>query len=601
MNINSIYAADFETTTAAPTRVWSWQIRNVGTSEIHSQGTHIEDFMTSAPPATMFFHNLAFDGSFILDWALRNGFKWVNLDRSPKGRADGLDRVYKGQISAIISDMGQFYEVRFNNGNGEVVIQDSLKKVPGTLRELGIAYGANVLKGTTPLHAKLPEDYEPTPAEWAYLDNDTEILAHVLRVVIGEGHTSMTIGGDCFRTWRKMLQDDHALMVPRPDGEGEKKESPTEVFRRIFPVLNRKDDERIRLAYRGGWTYVKPSIQGQVLTEGGVVFDVNSMYPSVQVQELFPVGFPKKLQPGEAAPDTHPLTITGKCITFTLKEDHLPIIPENAVSFGVSGWATEGECVEVWATNQEWKLFEDHYHLDVEYELGGYAFRAESGDSLFGTYIRFFMAIKETTKGAKRLLAKLFLNNLWGKFGTNPKRGKRFPTLENQEDAVGMVAGTVEYTDPVFTPVAVFTTAYARERIVRSAQANYARFCYADTDSLHMTGTDTPEGLEVHDSKLGAWAHEGTWTEAVYCRAKAYVERMDTVEENLLPDPETGERRIAVAMAGLPAEAREGLSPETVFDGQEFGGKLARKRVVGGLILAPVAWKLDYRHGIRVL
>lgn len=583
----TVFAGDFETTTLAPTHVWCWQVRDVATSEIHSQGTSIESFVNEAPGKLIFFHNLGFDASFVVDYLLRNGYKWTALDKSKAGKSNGDHELRQGQFTSLIGDMGQHYSVSYHGPNGIVTMQDSLKKVPGTLRELGVAYGAEVLKGATPLHPTLPYNYQPTAGEWAYLDNDTEILAHVLRALYSEGYTAMTIGGDCFRDWSTMFFKKYAE-------EDDKNRMDT--FRRYFPVLSRSVDDDVRKAYRGGWTFVKPQCQGIVLHTGGLVYDVNSMYPAVMVQEDFPVGMPLPFLPGAAPRSTHPLRIRGAIVSYTLKEGHVPAIPKNAETFGGSGWSNEADEVELWGTAREWILWEEQYDLTIEKELGGYDFRAMSGKEMFGEYIEFFMAIKATTKGAKRLLAKLSLNNLWGKFGTNPLRGQRIPQLVDGQ--VQMKATPKVFDDPIYTPVAVFTTAYARERIIRAAQANYDRFCYADTDSLHLTGLDVPEGLEIHESKLGAWAHEGTWKDAVYCRAKAYIERMIKAAKGLLPDPVTGENVISVAMAGLPAEARVGLSPETVYDGMVFEGKLARKRVEGGIILAPVAWRLDYSHGV---
>lgn len=585
----TIFAGDFETLTASPTRVWCWQVRDVATSVVHSQGTDIQGFVDNAPAKLIYFHNLSFDAAFLIDYLLTvANYQWTVLDQSPEGKSKGLHKLNPGQVTGLIGDMGQHYSVSYYGPNGVVEMHDSLKKVQGTLRDLGVAYGADVLKGTTPLYETLPVGYEPTQEEWDYLSNDTMILAHVLQKLYEEGYTSMTIAGDCFRDWSTMFH--------KKFGDADLDKNRMDTFRRLFPLLDRKTDTDVRKGYRGGWTYTNPKMQGRVITGGGVVYDVNSMYPGVMVQEDFPVGRPLPIKPGGVSRETHPLEIRGAMVSYTLKEGHLPCIPMSTESFGGSGWSSEADEVELWATGREWELIKEQYDIDIEEELGGWAFRAMSGAEMFGEYIEHYMTIKANTKGPKRLLAKLSLNNIWGRFGLQPLRGQRVPTVVNGE--VQMLATPKTFDDPVYTPVATFTTAYARERIVRAAQANYDRFCYADTDSLHLTGFDAPVGLEVHDSKLGAWAHEGSWSEAIYCRAKAYCERMLEEAEGLLLDPITGKRNIAVAMAGLPAEAREGLAPELIHDGMVFDGKKARKRVPGGIILSEIAWRLDYSHGV---
>lgn len=581
---NTTFAADFETTGSPDAcRVWAWAYRDIATSETIARGTHVEEFVDQARAGTYYFHNSGFDLAFVLDELLRRrDYEWVELDTSARGKAEGRHVLKKSQFTSLIGDQGQHYEVSWTApSGGTVVVRDSLRKAPGTLEELGRAFGHETPKGETPLHWELPDDYEPTPEEWAYLDTDTSILALVMRTLIGEGLTSMTIGGDCFRDWKKRLRAEHGH-DDRGDGAPE---GANDVFRRLFPELQQVEDDAIRQAYRGGWTYCDPRTQGRVLTGGGTVYDVNSMYPAVQVDEMFPHGRGVKLAPGETPPEGY-LTITGAVVTATLRPDHVPCIPNNTLGFGDSGWATEVEEVELWGTGQEWELWAEHYELEIDRELGGYAYAPISGREIFGGYIAEWMRVKETTTGPQRLIAKLMLNNLWGKFGTNPVKGQRVPTLPDTSEPVRLQAGTPSFDAPIYTPVAIFVTAYARERIVRAAQANYARFTYADTDSLHLLGTEPPEGVTVHDTHLGAWAHEGDWTEAVYCRAKAYIERMSDGE-------------ISIAMAGLPREAREGLTPESVYDGQEFDGKLTKTRVVGGIVLSPIKWRLDYRLGIH--
>ena len=597
MEKGKLFAADFETT-GSPTacRVWLWGVRDIATDEVVGRGTNIKSFIDSIKPGTYYFHNSAFDLSFVMDYLLRKlHYEYVELDYTKRGRAAGLDRLASGQFTCLIGDQGQHYEFSWADDSGAYIVRDSLRKAPGSLAELGVAYGYKDKKGETPIHWELPDNYQPTQVEWDYLDVDTGILAHVMRFLLSEGLTAMTIGADCFADWKLRFA------TPRKgDNRGDgKPESVENVFRRFFPEITQLEDGTIRKAYRGGWTYVNEDMRAVVLTCGGTVFDANSMYPAVMVKELFPYGEGLELKPGQPAPVTHPLSITGAFITYRLKDGKLPCIPSGAEGFGGTGWSKEGYEVELWATNKEWDMWNEHYEIDVDKYLGGYAYQAIPGSEVFGDYIGYWMGIKETAAkdSPQRQLAKLMLANLWGKFGTNPYRAKRVPSLVG-DGAVTLTPQHTVYGKPVYTPVAIFTTSYARQSVIRAAQRNISRFCYADTDSIHLKGTAAPEGIEIHASKLGAWKHEGDWTEAIYCRPKAYIERMTEESSIFHIDPQTGAQNIMVAMAGLPREARDGLSPETVYDGQVFSGDLSKKRVVGGIVLAPISWKLDYRLGI---
>ena len=73
--------ADFETTTDPDDcRVWAWAICDLENYE-KLRGTDIDSFMrlVSDPMFnyTVFFHNLKFDGDFIMNWLFKHGFKYV--------------------------------------------------------------------------------------------------------------------------------------------------------------------------------------------------------------------------------------------------------------------------------------------------------------------------------------------------------------------------------------------------------------------------------------------------------------------------------------------------------------------------------------------
>ena len=67
--------------------------------------------------ANIYFHNLAFDGSFIIDWLLRNGYVWTK-------EAPGVN-----QFTSLISRMGKFYSITVTFDTGyRVEFRDSYKE-----------------------------------------------------------------------------------------------------------------------------------------------------------------------------------------------------------------------------------------------------------------------------------------------------------------------------------------------------------------------------------------------------------------------------------------------------------------------------------------
>ena len=119
--------------------------------------------------------------------------------------------------------------------------------------------------------------------------------------------------------------------------------------------------------------------------------------------------------------------------------------------------------------------------------------------------------------------------------------------------------------------MACFITAYAREKTIRSAQANYERFIYADTDSLKLIGYETPDNLEIHPTRLGDWKDEGDFSDSKFIRAKTYMMTVDG--------------KTKVTCAGMPENVKEQVTYDNFRPGATFDGKLVPRRYPGGVVL----------------
>ena len=118
--------ADFETTTdEEDCRVWAWAIVPIdpyASADMVDMGTDIDGFMQYCAKgnANIYFHNLAFDGVFIIDWFLNNGYVWVEELQTNKRRT----------FTTLISNMGKFYTIKVQWASGYVTdFRDSLKKL----------------------------------------------------------------------------------------------------------------------------------------------------------------------------------------------------------------------------------------------------------------------------------------------------------------------------------------------------------------------------------------------------------------------------------------------------------------------------------------
>ena len=137
--------------------------------------------------------------------------------------------------------------------------------------------------------------------------------------------------------------------------------------------------------------------------------------------------------------------------------------------------------------------------------------------------------------------------------------------------------------------MACFITAYCRDKIIRGAQTCGDRFIYADTDSLHVAGTEPPEGLWVDNKALGAFKLEETFIRAKFIRQKTYLEV--TLGKDY-------QEKINIKCAGMPKNVKETITESEFTEGASFDGKLLPKIVPGGVILKETTFKIKKSKGV---
>lgn len=545
INMAELYTADFETTTNKnDLRVWAWGICNINNFDEFIYDNNIESFIQWLEKHTgsnIYFHNLRFDGEFIISWLLKNGFKYN-------------DNLVSKTFNCIIAGTGQFYKLTicfYKKGKYRKIVNiyDSLKKLPFPVKKIAESFELPILKGEIDYKATREIGHILTDEELSYLRNDVEIMARALKIQLDEGLTHMTIGSDALNSFKSIITN--------------------KLFKTYFPKLDVEVDKDIRHAYRGGYTYTNKIFQAKDVGEG-LVYDVNSMYPSVMYDELLPYGIPIFFD-GEYVYDSdYPLFIQKIKADLVIKDNHIPTIQcKGNMYFNSTEYieATNG-MLTMYVTNIDLDIiFEQYDVLDIEY-INGYKFKATKG--LFCDYIDKYMEMKKNNTGAKRQLAKLMLNNLYGKFASNPKTQCKIPYL-NEENKVEYKTITAEDKDPVYTPIGVFVTSYARARIQRTAQSVYYRFCYCDTDSIHIIGKEIPN-IDIDDKELGKWGLESEFVRARFLRAKTYIE-------------EYKDNTINVKCAGLPDNLKELVNFDNFKVGLTLHGKLLPKRYDGGVIL----------------
>lgn len=559
---NKRWQADFETTTdPADCRVWAWFLTNIDEDcPDVEHGIAIESFIErmARMNAQVYFHNLNFDGRFLVDWLMRNGYKHYVGD----------GRMMKGEYQTLISNEGKWYTVtvHWKETGNRTEFRDSLKKLPMPVAEIAKAFQLEESKGVIDYHTYREPGHKLTAEEIEYGSNDVIIPARALRQQLSEGMTKLTVGADSLFEYKK--------------GFGKQN------FDRMFPVLSMEMDAEIRRAYRGGWVYADTRYRGKVQCREGKVYDVNSLYPSVMYDRVLPHDVPLFREGGPVEMEGYPLYVCALTFTAKIKPNHLPCIQiKNTNVFAPTLYQTEiDEPVTMVCTNVDLALWREQYDMDILCWEGTWYFRGVVG--LFNQFIDKWMHVKATSTGGLRLIAKLQLNSLYGKFATNPNVTGKVPVME--DDIVKLRTGAEEMRDPVYTPMGVFITAYARDMTIRAAQANYETFAYADTDSLHLFVTE-PADLNIDPNDLGAWKHEMDFTKSVYVRPKCYSEYGWEIKNGERVGPQV----MVTHIAGLPKSVQADVTFDDYFNGRVFTGKLTPKVVHGGVVLVDIDWKLS--------
>ena len=558
------FTADFETSTwqVDESFVWAFALCEIGNEDNIIIGNNIDDFMKYVehlPNSDIYFHNLKFDGEFIIHWLLTHGFTHV------VNKKDRKDKTF----STLISDMGMFYtiEVYFKHWgkrDKKVKFIDSLKIIPFGVSQIAKSFGLPI--------SKLEIDYnEPrelghilTKEENEYIKNDVKIVALALNTLFNEGLTRITTASNALANYKETI--------------GKSK------FENLFPELEYELDQDIRLSYKGGFTYLNP-VYKEIDTGAGIVLDVNSLYPSVMRYELMPFGEPVFYLGKYEKDDVYPLYIQRITCIFKIKKNKIPTIQiKKSPSFMDNEYleSSNGQIVALTLTSIDLELFLEQYDVEELEYISGWKFRGMHG--IFDEYIDYWteVKIKATKAGNKgmRTLAKLMLNSLYGKFAASMDGQSKIPYLE--DDTVLYMLGEKEVRKGVYLPIGCFITAYARNKTIRTSQAiktysieKYGKdlYCYSDTDSIHtlLPIEEVTKFCDIDDVRLGAWKHESTFSKARFVRQKTYLEMIDD--------------EIKITCAGMPKECYKYVEWDKFKEGFTCGGKLMFKHVKGGVKL----------------
>lgn len=636
------FSCDFETTVfegQTYTEVWAAACVELFTEDVaifNSIDDMFSFFKEMEGNQCLFFHNLKFDGAFILHYLMvtlgfEEAYEYYDYEKTI-GEWIPEKNMKNNTFSYSISNMGQWYRISIKVKDKIIQIRDSLKLIPFSVKTIGNSFGTK--------HKKLDIEYKGfrysgckiTEEEKEYISNDVLVVKEALEIMFENKHNKLTIGSCCLSEFKNLI--------------GAKN------YKRLFPNVYEIElnnglmaGDWIKHTYRGAWVYLVKGKES-IKFNKGFTADVNSLYPSVMHSESgnkYPVGEPTFWEgnyiPSEAKKDSNYFFIRIKT-RFYLREGYLPFlqIKNNMMYKGTeclessdvlnkkdgkyydkfidSKGRVQNTTVELYLTMTDYYRILEYYEL-VDFEIiDGCYFRTAIG--IFDKYIDKYREIKMNSKGAKRTLAKLFLNNLYGKMASSKNSSYKKAYLK-ENNVIGFMTIIAEDKVPGYIPVGSAITSYARDFTIRAAQKNYygadkPGFIYADTDSIHCNmDVKDVKGIKIDPINFCCWKIESTWDIGYFVRAKTYLEHI--IEEDLAP---VENPYYAITCAGMPDRCKELFiksitgdigdiedyneeqkrfleKSRTVEDfdvGLSVPGKLLPKRIFGGIVLEDTTYKI---------
>lgn len=550
------YTFDFECTSREPAQVYLCAVARLSKLQmkhvkvLHTIGQTVDYIFSRGTGSKFYAHNLKYDISFVLCYLFQNHANEFEVTNSI------VQEMTKSVVTMEIVFRGK-----------RMTFIDTLPIFSAPLSKVMEAF-TDMKKGETPLFDYI-EDVKVTDYEIEYCKADALGLAKAIIARMDYGKQSLTTASDAFKVFRETV---NGVSGGR--------------FERFYRPLEPELDNIIRPAYRGGFTYLNPRHQKQML-KGVDVIDVNSMYPAQMYNRLLPHSEPRVIDDGEVnVTSVYPLGIQIFSVSSCkLNEGYAPFLSTSNTLLHAAAYLSEIsedlplEKRTFSLTLEEFALFKRSYSYEGLRLSGGFIFKARK--DMFRPYIDKYWKLKSDPNPTIKTIGKLFLNALYGKFAEGYEK-KTFNVY--YDEGLKYELAETEIRPCGYLPVGIFITSYARCFLLETIHSiGIDNFIYTDTDSIHYFKRDNnDESIHMHPSELGAWDHESHFERAYYIRAKRYCGEILTSD---------GEVKLKIACAGIKVNAlkeqiqriedfKSGRPIKTIEFKQGINGQHVRDKVI---------------------
>ena len=574
------YVADFETTTSKTSTQFSkvylagWQQLGIENDDHITYG--IADFIKSLPKKPyhecyIYFHNGGnFDLQFILNYLINH--KKFNQCQT---------HYPKEQEFYLFEDEKKIFEIKFRLDNTIYRFRDSYLLIGGSIKAWG-----EILK-VPKLHLDYDIVYNPrnqySQEVYDYFHHDLVILNKALSgfKATYQDINPLSISGVIFRRFARVI-DRHRLW------------------------LNLENFHYFRHFYYGGMVTYPLERSNQWIKEKVYVYDINSSYPSVQID------FVPCTQPLDKKPEIGRYCAFYKIyiLKADIKKESWPAVlrtPNKSLKFGLNDYVKHVTDSYYYFIDCEWQEILKFYN--IEYKIVNTHYFTMY--PIFKTHIEGMYKQRQELKKQGNLPAqqyvKVGLNSCYGRFAMNPnlprtvylneqeanfwlpKLRKKYIIKERHGDSsIGdkkcyiLIEQITQKEKCSYIPLAAYISAKARSNILRAIYANINNFLYCDTDSIFLTKPAT--GIEIDKTKLGAWKLELIGEQINILQAKQY--RICDKNGIIIKHAHGGVRESTI----LNVKNEQYQIPMLIKN-----GKLAKCKVRGGILLLETDVKLESR------
>lgn len=564
-----ILYADFETSTTlidGKVNVYLWGLVSED-NNIRDFGINLESFFkrieTLEEEPIIYFHNINWDGTFIIHYLLDNGYEFV----------EKFDTNTRHNTFTWVADYNtNLYNIKVKTRYGVISFLDSIKILVKSVDELGKVLEMPKLKIDYSIYKNFNSKNDVPQELLDYLFRDIDIVKDFMKVFsqkVEKVKTTIasTMYGDFIKHYgiHNFTRD-----FGSPFGGSD--------------VLTKEEWLKIKLSYNGGFTAIAPRYVGvDIQNIKGYSYDWNSMYPSVMLKYKMPYG---KSTPYKI--DNDDVELMEIRIIKAIKTDILipAMLPNGSYGRFLGKYLSECNNTTIYIWKEEWEQILRGYEIDFVHTTSMF-FRSKY---VFKEFIEKIMGEKiNAVNEVERFISKIKQNSLYGKFGQNIERVSKILIKDEKREHKGKRYGEkqdwveitkiTELNNLPYIPIASYITSIARTLLFKTIFDNRENFIYCDTDSLYLT--DKAVGIKIDSKEYGCLKLEHIFDRFKAIKLKCYM--LNDIKEG----------KVITKVAGLPEDAQQLLTFDTFYRGYKLEkSKLQKKHHIGGLILEDIDYTL---------